>query len=410
VVLTRGAVSDVEAAFARREPAVRAIAEHAADVALVCRAMAERFDAGGRLLVFGNGAGATDAGHVAVEFVHPVIVGKRALPAVSLASDAATLTGVAQRDRAATFADQVAALVRPPDIAMGILGGGDANVRAGLDTARATGALTVALVAAGAPANAAEHVVAIPSDDPLVVKEANVTAYHVLWELVHVFLDAAAPADARGGEGLAALYPFLYGGSAGQDSLLDAVAASTVEKVSEVCALRDHVGHELAGPLAGCAAELAEAFAAGATLWTFGNGGSSTDAQDVARSFLAPAYGRPLPALCLTGDAAVLTALSNDIGFDVVFSRQLEALGRPGDIAFALSTSGGSDNVLSAIETAARLGMRTVGLGGYDGGRMAQCESLEHLFAVPSSSVHRIQEVQTTTYHVFWELVQQALA
>src|SRR5262249_22517567 len=153
-----------------------------------------------------------------------------------------------------------------------------------------------------------------------------------------------------------------------------------------------------------CARALAAAFRAGGTLFTFGNGGSSTDAQDLAQLFLHPPQAaRPLPAISLTHDVAVLTALSNDVGFDVVLARQLAAFGRAGDIAVGLSTSGGSANVLRAFEEAARRGMVTVGLAGYDGGPMASSDAVEHLFVVPSASVHRVQEAQTTVYHVLWE-------
>jgi D-sedoheptulose 7-phosphate isomerase len=171
------------------------------------------------------------------------------------------------------------------------------------------------------------------------------------------------------------------------------------------------VGADQGAALAVCAARLADAFAAGATLLAFGNGGSSTDAQQVVHTFLdPPPPADPLPALGLTNDVAVLTALSNDVSFEVVFSRQVRAFGRPGDIAVAISTSGGSQNVLAAIEEADRVGLVTVGLAGYGGGRMAELPALQHLFAVPSSSVHRVQEVQTTLYHVLWEATCAALA
>jgi len=131
----------------------------------------------------------------------------------------------------------------------------------------------------------------------------------------------------------------------------------------------------------------------------------------VVHTFLdPPPPADPLPALGLTNDVAVLTALSNDVGFEVVFSRQIAAFGRQGDIAVALSTSGGSANVLAALEEADRAGMVTVGLAGYGGGRMADLPALRYLFAIPSSSVHRVQEVQTTLYHVLWEATQAALA
>jgi len=219
----------------------------------------------------------------------------------------------------------------------------------------------------------------------------------------------AAPAPAADG-GVESLYPFLYGG--GEQSIgavLDEVRRSTREKAADIAALRRSVIEAEADRLAACATAMAQRFHDGGRLYTFGNGGSSTDAQEVATSFLQPASGRPLPALSLTSDVAVVTALSNDIGFEVVFSRQIGAFGKPGDIAFALSTSGGSANVIAALEEASRRGMLTVGLAGYSGGKMAELDALDYLFVVPSASVHRIQEAQTTIYHALWELTQRGL-
>jgi D-sedoheptulose 7-phosphate isomerase len=206
------------------------------------------------------------------------------------------------------------------------------------------------------------------------------------------------------------LYPFLYSGSSDLETVLAEVRSSTVEKANEIVALRQSVLAADEQRLVACAAEMAEAFRGGGRLFTFGNGGSSTDAQDVAALFLNPGGdARPLPALALTTDVAVVTALSNDIGFEVVFARQLGAFGRRGDIALGLSTSGNSANLIRAFEEAMKRGMLTVGLAGHTGGQMAELEGLDHLFVVPSSSVHRNQEAQTTLYHVLWELTQYAL-
>ena len=210
--------------------------------------------------------------------------------------------------------------------------------------------------------------------------------------------------------GMEALYPFLYEETTGFDAVLEAVRRSTAEKAAEIVAVRRTVAERFGEQLEACAREMAARFSAGGRLFTFGNGGSSTDAAAVAGMFLAGGAGaRPLPALTLTADVAVLTALGNDVGFDVVFARQVAAMGRPGDIALATSTSGGSENVLRALGEAGRRGILTVGLAGYDGGRMAEA-GLDFLFAVPSASVHRIQEAQTTLYHVLWSLVQEELA
>jgi len=285
----------VDAAFERRLEPVRALADDATTLAVACRDMAARFARGGRLLVFGNGAGATDAQHVAVEFVHPVIVGKRALPALSLVGDAASLMGLAaRRGLESVYAHQVAVLGRPDDIALGLSEDGRCpNVRAGLRAAREAGFLTIALLGGDGgdilARGEADHCLVVHSGDPHVVKEAHVTAYHLLWELVHVFLEAPVAEQPPPPPGVGELYPFLYGGSgADSRSLLDAAAGSARAKVAEIVELRRQVGAAQSAALAACAERVAAAFAAGGTLLAFGNGGSSTDAQDVVHTFLDP--------------------------------------------------------------------------------------------------------------------------
>jgi D-sedoheptulose 7-phosphate isomerase len=214
--------------------------------------------------------------------------------------------------------------------------------------------------------------------------------------------------------GVEGLYPFLYAGNGDGADVLTEVRRSTEAKVSEIAELRADMGRRHAAHLATCAKAVADAITAGATLYAFGNGGSSTDAEALVRVYAAPgADWVPVPAVSLTADVAVITALANDVGFDVVFARQLAALARPGDVAVGLSTSGGSTNVLQAFDAARRIGMLTIGFAGYDGGRMAELAgpggTIDHLFVVPSASVHRIQEAQTTTYHVLWELTQREL-
>ncbi|EWM09748.1 SIS domain-containing protein [Kutzneria sp. 744] len=179
------------ALFDRRTAPIDDLAGHAEEVARACHAMAVRFHRGGKLVVFGNGGCSTDAQHVAVEFVHPVIVGKRALPAVSLTSDVATLTAVGLDE---AFAHQIRFLAEPADIALALsVDGNCPNILRGLEQARAVGMLTVALVGGNGgrivAERAAEHMLVARSDDPRVIKEVHVTAYHVLWELVHVFFE-----------------------------------------------------------------------------------------------------------------------------------------------------------------------------------------------------------------------------
>jgi D-sedoheptulose 7-phosphate isomerase len=185
----------VSTLFDRREQPVREFADQAAVVAAACHQMAIRFHQGGTLVVFGTGGSSTDAQHVAVEFVHPVIVGKRALPAISLTSDVATVTGIAARSgMAAIFSHQLRYLAGPADIALGIsVDGNCASVLSGMLAARELGMLTIALVGGDGGAIAAcpavDYLLITRSADPRIVKEMQVTTYHVLWELVHVFFE-----------------------------------------------------------------------------------------------------------------------------------------------------------------------------------------------------------------------------
>ena len=186
---------DAARAFERRAEPTLALAGQAEAIAAACHAMAVRFQEGGKLVVFGTGSASTDAQHVAVEFVHPVIVGKRALPAISLTTDVATVTGVAAREGMdAIFSHQLRYLAAPEDIALGISADGNcASVLAGLVTAKELGLLTIALAGldggAIAASPAVDHTLLASSDDPRLVKEMHVTIYHVLWELVHVFFE-----------------------------------------------------------------------------------------------------------------------------------------------------------------------------------------------------------------------------
>jgi D-sedoheptulose 7-phosphate isomerase len=216
---------DAARAFGRRSEPTSALAGQADAITAACHAMAVRFHQGGKLVVFGTGTASTDAQHVAVEFVHPVIVGKRALPAISLTTDVATVTGVAEREGLdAIFSHQLRYLAAPSDIALGISADGHSRcVLAGLSTAKELGLLTIALVGGAAGSGLAErgvagsglaergvagsglaergdggaiaaspavdHTLLAYSDDPCLVKEMHVTIYHVLWELVHVFFE-----------------------------------------------------------------------------------------------------------------------------------------------------------------------------------------------------------------------------
>jgi D-sedoheptulose 7-phosphate isomerase len=411
-------VPAVTAAIERHYEAVLAagdafFAASAGGLATACWGMARRFHRGGKLVILAPpGAAFSDAQHNAVEFIHPVLVGKRALPAISVRTAA-----------------QLDLLAGPDDIRMEI-------------TER------------GFAVNGESFTV--EAGDARVVQEVIETAYHELWELVHVFFehegllregctdevcltcgDVALPAavvtvdgptamvrTAQGEEeadvtlvapvapgelvlvhGGVALervkpidrfsqefYPFLTNEAVDVPGVLADVADSIRLKWDDVAALRR--SQDLAA-ITAALDTLRERVAAGGRVLTFGNGGSATDSGDLAADLLAIG----VPALDLAGEPAVVTAIGNDIGFEEVFARQVIALGRPGDVAVGISTSGRSGNVLRALRQARSQGLSTIALVGYGGGDMRGEPSIDHVLVTDSAYIPRIQEAQATIYH-----------
>ena len=359
-------------------------------IAKVCHRMAERFARGGRLIALGESPqDRSDARHVAVEFVHPVIVGKRALPAIGLSREGGALE------------HQVELLAAPNDIAIGFGAGSAAAVA----RARERGCLTIAYEPLGA-----EWEFQPPSPDPFIRQELAETHYHLLWELCHVFFEHRGlleGRDARAGHDTGAssfLYPFLAEQETDLQGVLDDVRRSALMKAADVGALREQTLGENHQVLAAAAAALRSC----GTLLALGNGGSATDAMDVVADFRAAPQGFPArAALDLTEDAAILTAVANDIGPGAIFARQVIAYGKPGDALLAISTSGNSENVLEALGEARRRGLVTIAMVGYDGGRVASEALADHVLVTRSEHIPRIQEAQASAYHVLRELVEQ---
>jgi D-sedoheptulose 7-phosphate isomerase len=376
-----GALAErIAAAIRSRAPIARAyFAGNATAIAEAACNVAQRLNDGGRIYAFGRGAYATDAQHVAVEFVHPVLVGKRALPAsdVSLSFEAALPVIAGPRDVALGFG--------PPE--------GDPAVARALDAARARGAYTFAL-----PGGEADFAMVAASDDEHVHQEIAEILGHVLYESVHVFLEHR-PAQRDAGAS-SFLYPFLGGDSPSPVALRRDVTSSILQKVAEAEALRERVAVEESEAMAAAAYLIAAEVRKGGRLLLFGNGGSATDASDWALDCVAPPQGlAPIPALSLAAEPATITAIANDVGREHVFSRQLIAHARPHDVAVALSTSGGSSNVIAALEEARKRGNRTVALLGYDGGEIVRRGLADRAIVVRSDYIPRIQEAQAAIYH-----------
>jgi D-sedoheptulose 7-phosphate isomerase len=392
-------IGGIERALGERTRANRDFFESESErLARLCHRMAERFARGGRLVAVGRAPAArSDARHVAVEFVHPVIVGKRALPAIGLAGEGGDLS------------EQVALVAEPDDIAIGFGADEDGGEAAtALALARRRGALTVAFAPAGA-----QWEFEPPTDAAPVRQELVETLYHVLWELVHVFFDhrgllegrSARPTHDAGASSF--LYPFLAEGEHDLERVMADVRASVLVKAREVGELRAQTLTENRDELLAAASGLRDAFEAGGRALALGNGGSATDAMDLVADFRRPPDPRwaARPALDLTEDAAILTAIANDIGTEAIFARQLIAHGRACDVLIAISTSGGSANVIAALREARARGLRTIAMVGYDGGQVAADGLADHVIVTRSEHIPRIQEAQASAYHVLRELV-----
>jgi D-sedoheptulose 7-phosphate isomerase len=205
------------------------------------------------------------------------------------------------------------------------------------------------------------------------------------------------------------LYPFIEAEERVGTTLLADLARSAEAKMRESEALRAASLERWDELLDEAGATMARRFEEGGRLFAFGNGGSATDAEGAVQLFGDPPYGRALPALSLVDDRAVLTALANDVGFELVYSRQLMAHAQPGDIAVGFSTSGDSVNVLRGLEEASRRRLLTIGLCGYEGSAMALSDAVAHCLVVRSESVHRIQEAQAALTLQLWSVVQRRL-
>jgi D-sedoheptulose 7-phosphate isomerase len=359
-------------------------------LAEACHEMSRRFLNGGRLLAFGNGSAATDAQHVSVEFVHPVIVGKRALPAVDLGPD---------------FERRLPVLLHPDDMVMGFaFPGADESVERALSMARERGALTFSLTG-----EAGEYSFAPPDRNPFVVQEVFEVLYHVLWETVHVYFEHREQGHDVGNSSF--LYPFLGTGEQPLEEVVQEVQQSMLQKVQEVNRLRAAAAESEAAALSDVAVAIVERLERGGKIIAFGNGGSATDANDFVADCLDPPSGfGAIPAVSLSAEPANITAIANDIGTEAIFARQLIAHARPEDVALGISTSGGSANILSALAEARKRGLLTVGLVGYDGGRIVGERLADHAVVVRSDYIPRIQEVQASIYHTLRGLMESAKA
>src|SRR5271169_2679703 len=361
-------------------------AREALILAEACREMSERFLRGGRLLAFGRGPYATDAQHVSVEFVHPVIVGKRALPALDLSI---------------LFRPWLQAILRPEDIVMGFgPPEGDPAIWASLQEARARDAMTFAL-----PGMEGSYALEPVTEDHFMHQEMIEMLYHTLWETVHVFFEHRELGYDVGESEF--LYPFLGREKQSTDDLIGEVANSIQMKVRDDSKLRDQVAREQSEQISSAALAMYERLQHGGKLILFGNGGSATDANDWAIDCVLPPQGyQPIPAVSLSLEPANITAIANDIGTEAIFLRQLIAQAQPEDVAVGISTSGGSRNIIMALEEARKRNMLTVALLGYDGGEIVRRGLADLPVVVHCDYIPRIQEVQASIYHIIRELVE----
>lgn len=214
------------------------------------------------------------------------------------------------------------------------------------------------------------------------------------------------------GSPLEQLYPYLSETSPKTD-LDDAVLVDSARAKAKASAqLTEQFFLQHGEAVVQAARAIAQVYRTGGRMFSMGNGGSSCDAAHFAVEFSHPvSVGRPsLPAVHLADDTALMTAVGNDVGFEHVYVRRIEALARSGDGLIAFSTSGNSANLLAALRKAREMGCMTFALLGNSGGEIAASGVVQHALTVPGDSIHRIQEVHVTIYHVLWDLVHTLLA
>ncbi len=383
-----------ERLLARNDVMEKFFAHEAPRLAEACRAMSERFLQGGRLLAFGRGPYATDAQHVSVEFVHPVIVGKRALPALDLSI---------------SFRPWLAAILHPEDMVMGFgPPEGDPEVWAALEQAESRNAMTFALPGQHQPGKNSSYAVEAATQDPFIHQELIELLYHTLWETVHVFFEHRELGRDVGEAGF--LYPFLGQEKQSTSGLVTDVANSILMKVRDDAKLREQVAKEEAEQIAATTKAMHDRLQRGGKLIIFGNGGSATDANDWAIDCVLPPPGyRPIPAISLALEPANITAVANDVGTECIFLRQLIAQAKPEDIAIGISTSGGSRNIVMALEEARKRNLLTVALLGYDGGEILRRQLADYPVVVHCDYIPRIQEIQASIYHIIRESLELEL-
>jgi D-sedoheptulose 7-phosphate isomerase len=375
-----------EKLLARNQIIEQYFSRDALRLASACREMSERFLKGGRLLAFGRGSYATDAQHVSVEFVHPVIVGKRALPALDLSL---------------SFRPWLEAILHPEDMVMGFgPPSGDYQVWAALASAQMRDAMTFAL-----PGGQAAFALESPTHDPFIHQELIEILYHTLWETVHVFFEHRELGHDVGES--AFLYPYLGQQKQETQDVVSQVAASIQMKVRDDSELRERMAREQSQQIAHAAQAIYERLQRGGKLIIFGNGGSATDANDWALDCVdPPADYAQVAAVSLAMEPANITAVANDIGTEAIFLRQLIAQARPNDVVIGISTSGGSRNIIMAFEEARKQKLLTVALLGYDGGEVLRRGLADIPIIVHCDYIPRIQEVQASVYHVMREMFE----
>ena len=255
------------------------------------------------------------------------------------------------------------------------------------------------------PGSQGSYFTAPATQDPFIHQELIEVLYHTLWETVHVFFEHRELGHDVGAAGF--LYPFLGKDKQETFDVLAEVAASIKMKVRDDAALRTRVAKEEAEKIGAATIALRERIERGGKLIIFGNGGSATDATDWAIDCVMPPAGYdPIPAISLAMEPANISAIANDVGTELIFLRQLIAQARPNDVAVAISTSGGSKNVVIALEEARKREMLTVALLGYDGGEVLRRGLADFPLIVRSDYIPRIQEVQASIYHLIREALE----
>jgi D-sedoheptulose 7-phosphate isomerase len=379
---------------------------YGSEVVAAALKLATVYHHGGKLLIAGNGGSACDSGNIAVEFSLPSRSEYPSLPVINLTAETALITGLMNSPGGVenVFTYQLISKGKKEDAFIGISTSGNSkNLMAAFAKAKSMGMTTIALAGGDgglmAKSKNIDHCFVAEIFSIHRTQEVHLVLYHILWDLVHRFL-----VKMRSGSEY---------NEANDNEVTSAFLELVYQKAADSREVQEQFFNNYGTEVVAASYAVAAAYERGGQIIAAGNGTSACDSAHIAVEFLHPVTaGRPaLPAIDLSSEAALITALMNDVGVENVFVRQLIAKGKKEDVFIGISTNENSNNLMPAFAKAKVMGMNTIALTGGDSRAMlSKDENVDHWFVIESNNIHQIQEVHLPIYHILWDLVHTLLA